>query len=36
MEIDLKLAGMNVNNKKLIAELDSAEIKNEKDRVVSE
>ena len=32
MEIDLKLAGMNVNNKKLIAELDSAEIKNEKDR----
>ena len=32
MEIDFKLANMNVNNKKLIAELDSIEIKNEIDR----
>ena len=32
MEIDLKLAGMKVNNEKLSAELDSVEIKNEKDR----
>lgn len=32
MEIDFKLANMNVNNKKLIAELDSVEIKNEIDR----
>ena len=32
MEIDLKLAGMNVNNKTLSAQLDSIEIKNEKDR----
>lgn len=32
MEIDLKLAGMKVNNKTLSAQLDSIEIKNEKDR----
>lgn len=32
MEIDFKLANMNVNNKKLVAELDSIEIKNEIDR----
>lgn len=32
MEIDLKLAGMNINNKTLSAQLDSIEIKNEKDR----
>lgn len=32
MEIDLKLAGMNVNVKTLSAQLDSIEIKNEKDR----
>lgn len=32
MEIDLKLAGMNVNNELLSAQLDSIEIKNEIDR----
>lgn len=32
MEIDLKLAGMNIDNKKLFAELDSVELKNELDR----
>lgn len=32
MEIDLKLAGMKVNNKMLSGQLDSIEIKNEKDR----
>ena len=32
MEIDLKLAGINANNKKLFAELDSIEMKNEVDR----
>ena len=32
MEIDLKLAGMETDNKKLSAQLDSIEIKNEKDR----
>ena len=32
MEIDLKLAGMNVNNELLSGQLDSIEIKNEKDR----
>ena len=32
MEIDLKLAGMKVNNETLSAQLDSIEIKNEKDR----
>ena len=32
MEIDLKLAGMKVNNEMLSAQLDSIEIKNEKDR----
>ena len=32
MEIDLKLNGMNINNKTLSAQLDSIEIKNEKDR----
>lgn len=32
MEIDLKLAGVNANNKKLFAELDSIEMKNEVDR----
>lgn len=32
MEIDLKLAGMKIDNKKLSAQLDSIEIKNEKDR----
>lgn len=31
-EIDLKLAGMEVNNKTLFAQLDSIELKNEKDR----
>ena len=32
MEIDFKLANMSVNNKKLAAELDSVELKNEVDR----
>ena len=32
MEIDLKLAGMNINNEKMFAELDSVKLKNEKDR----
>ena len=32
MEIDFKLAGMNINNEKLFAELDSIEMKNEVDR----
>ena len=32
MEIDLKLAGMDADNKKLFAELDSVKLKNEKDR----
>ena len=32
MEIDLKLAGMKVNNETLSAQLDSVELKNEKDR----
>lgn len=32
MEIDLKLAGMKVNNETLSAQLDSIELKNEKDR----
>lgn len=31
-EIDLKLAGMNVNNELLFGQLDSIELKNEKDR----
>ena len=31
-EINLKLAGMEVNNKTLFAQLDSIELKNEKDR----
>ena len=32
MELDLKLAGIETNNKKLFAELDSVELKNEVDR----
>lgn len=32
MEIDLKLANMNINNEKLFAELDSVKMKNEVDR----
>ena len=32
MEIDLKLNGMNINNEKMFAELDSIEMKNEVDR----
>lgn len=32
LEIDLKLAGMDVNNQTLFAQLDSIELKNEKDR----